>query len=40
MKYHLCCNQVKHCWEVMDSNNIVVFSGSLNEVNKYIENLV
>lgn len=40
MRYHLCCNQLKHCWEVMDSANTVVFTGSKDEASKYIEKLL
>lgn len=39
MKYHLCCNQVKYCWEVRDSKEAVIFSGSLKEAEQYINNL-
>ena len=39
MKYHLCCNQLKDCWEVRDKKEHVLFSGSLEEANKYIEKL-
>ena len=31
MKYHLCCNQLNHCWEVIDSKGRVIFSGTLSQ---------
>lgn len=37
MKYSLCCNQAKHCWEILDKDNNVIFSGKLKEVEEYIK---
>lgn len=39
MRYYLCCNQVKHCWEVRDRVNghLIIFEGSLRETNEYIK---
>ena len=35
MRYHLCCNQNLHCWEIRDGKEEIIFSGSLAEVNEY-----
>ena len=39
MKYHLCCNQVDHCWEVRDSKENVMFSGTLSQSDSYLEEI-
>ncbi|WP_346884346.1 hypothetical protein [Clostridium sp. UBA4395] len=40
MKYHLCCNQFNHVWEVRNSQEEVIFSGSLQEATNYLEKLI
>lgn len=37
MIYHLCCNQLKSCWEVRDHEEKVVFKGTYNEANRYMK---
>lgn len=32
MIYHICCNQVEHCWEIRDKFENVIFKGRLKEV--------
>ncbi|MGN9163460.1 hypothetical protein [Clostridium sulfidigenes] len=39
IKYHLCCNQFKGCWEVRDEQEKVLFSGSLSESEYYLEKI-
>lgn len=39
MKYHLCCNQCNHCWEVRNSKEKSIFSGTADQADKYLEKL-
>ena len=34
MEYHLCCNQLKYCWEIRNKNEEVIFKGDYKEVEK------
>ena len=33
---HLCCNQLKHYWEIMNKKNVVIFTGSLKQCQEYL----
>lgn len=39
MKYHLCCNQINRSWEVRNSEEEVIFKGTLQEASDYKNNL-
>lgn len=36
MKYHICCNQLEHRWEIINKKNKIIFTGTLEEVEKKI----
>ena len=36
-KVHLCCNQLKGCWEIRSANEVVLFSGELQDMEKQLE---
>ena len=38
MKFHLCCNQLEHQWEIRNKKELVYFKGSLEECNKMLKN--
>lgn len=39
MKYHLCCNQLKHVWEVRNSEEEVIFNGTWKDASDYKDSL-
>lgn len=36
MKLHLCCNQLKHAWEVRNEKEEVIFEGALNHCELFL----